>query len=142
MTTPVIESSEIIRQILRESFERLNEGDLAGYLEPWAEDSVLIIPDSAPGGGIYRGKSEIKQYLELTYKQQIKDFQLTVQHVVCRGQVVSVEWFYKGRAWGDKAFENQTVSVFRLNSQGLIREAREYTDTQRLREALMGETDA
>jgi ketosteroid isomerase-like protein len=142
MAISFIESSEEIRQAFRESFARLNKGDLAGYLELWAEDSVLIIPESAPGGGIYRGKSEIKQYLELTYKQQIKDFQLTVKHVVSRGQVVSVEWFYQGRAWGDQTFENQTVSVFRLNSQGLIREAREYTDTQRLREALMGETNA
>ena len=49
---------------MRRGVRRLNAGDIGPMLSSFADDATLVFPGDHSWGGEYRGKAEIKKFLE------------------------------------------------------------------------------
>jgi len=54
----------IVSRLMRRGVRRLNAGDIGPMLSSFADDATLVFPGDHSWGGEYRGKAEIKKFLE------------------------------------------------------------------------------
>jgi steroid delta-isomerase-like uncharacterized protein len=90
MTTSAPPTQASNGELIRWSFERLNDRDVAPLREFWTEDTVEHFPDRT-----CRGPDQIAQYFEDTFRA-LPDFHIEVVSLIEQGDDVFVQWHLTG----------------------------------------------
>ncbi len=135
MTGNLLTRSDIETTIFTQ-YEKLNRGDLDGFLELWDQDAVFTFPGTNILGGVYRGKAEIQRFFWLL-RQVIVGLRFDINQVLVNGEYIAMEWEDSGRTIQGEPFNNQGVTIMRLRDGRLV-EARDYLDTEKLKAFSMG----
>ena len=63
----------IAKKMGSKGFEALNQGNLAEFMEKWAENSIFIYPGDLKVSGTFEGKKEIEKWFKhmMKYKYEI-----------------------------------------------------------------------
>ena len=57
------------KRAVRSAFDALNKGDVEKMLNHWKEDCSFFYPGKVKAGGLYKGKSQFKKWLEAFFEQ-------------------------------------------------------------------------
>jgi ketosteroid isomerase-like protein len=128
------------KQIIREHFALMDQGDYLGALKDFADDMTWwVIGPPAMNGG-----SHNKEYLVEVYRTQVPQFfpngiKATLIHLIAEGDWVAVEGrSLVGNATGiGKHYSNTYMWLFEFREEKVVT-FKEYYDTLHAREAIFG----
>lgn len=124
--------SSLSHKLISHNMRRLNAGELGPTLRMDAEDAVLTFPGDSSWSGIYRGKRELRPWLERFCRVGLQIF---ADEVVVKGwpwrQTVCVRGYdHLDSPQGERVYENRYVIWGHL-TWGRLREYEVYEDTQK-----------
>ena len=107
----------IAKKMGSKGFEALNQGNLAEFMEKWAENSIFIYPGDLKVSGTFEGKKEIEKWFKHMI-EQLPERAFTIQNVyvrdVCAFGVtngLAVEWEIEVKNKEGKEYKNFGVTV-------------------------------
>jgi ketosteroid isomerase-like protein len=125
----------LTRSLLRRYAGKLMDGDIDGFLRFYADDATLEFPGDNSWGPVYRGKDEIRGFLERFLRVGLQG---EVHEVAVSGPPWDATVFvrFTDRAHGpDGALVYENDAVIRLESRwGKVVRERVYEDTERVAE--------
>ena len=124
--------SWLARQLLDRVMARLRAGDIRLALALYANDAEMRFPGDNSWSGVYRGKKELKAWLERFARAGI---QIYPDEVVAAGPPWNTKVCIRGHDYvkspqGQTVYENRYVIWAKLK-WGRIQEEETYEDTQR-----------
>ena len=127
--------SWLTKKVLDRNMQRLNAGDLGPTLRLDAKDVVFHFPGDSSWAGVFRGKRELRPWLERFARVGL---QIHADEVVVKGWPWNQTVCVRGQDHldapdGERVYENRYVIWGRL-SWGLMREYEVYEDTQKAKE--------
>jgi ketosteroid isomerase-like protein len=127
--------SWLTKKVLDHNMHRLNAGDPGPTLRLDAKDVVFRFPGDSSWAGVFRGKRELRPWLERFVRVGL---QIHADEVVVKGwpwnQTVCVRGHdHLDGPDGERVYENRYVIWGRL-SWGLMRDYEVYEDTQKAKE--------
>jgi ketosteroid isomerase-like protein len=123
----------IVAALIRRGVRRINGGDIGPMLSSFADDAVLVFPGDHSWGGEYKGKAEIKKFLERFVKVGIN---LTPHEIVVHGwpwsTTVMLRFTNEARdANGNVVYANRGA-IFARAAWGKIKYQEDYENTQKV----------
>ena len=107
----------IVKKIGPKAFEALNQGNLAEFMEGWAENSIFIYPGDVKVSGTFKGKKDIEKWFKHMF-EQLPERAFTIQNVYVRNVCafgatngLAVEWEIEVKDKKGKEYKNFGVSV-------------------------------
>ena len=98
-------------------FEALNQGNLAEFMEGWAENSVFIYPGDVKVSGTFEGKKEIEKWFK-HMMEQYPERAFTIKNVYVRNicafgatNGLAVEWEIDLKNKEGKEYKNFGVTI-------------------------------
>ncbi len=127
--------SWLAHQLISHNLRRLNAGDPGPTLRMDAEDVLFTFPGDSSWAGVYRGKRELRPWLERFCRVGL---QISADEVVLRGWPWDQTVCIRGRDHldaldGRRVYENRYVIWGKL-AWGRLRQYEVYEDTQKARE--------
>jgi ketosteroid isomerase-like protein len=124
--------SWLAKKLLKHNMTRLNRGDVRATLRLDAEDVVFTFPGDSSWAGVFRGKRELRPWLERFCRVGLQIF---ADEVVVKGfpwkQTVCIRGHdYLDAPTGERVYENRYVIWGRI-VWGRLREYEVYEDTQK-----------
>ncbi len=124
-------------ELLAHGFAGWGKDNPASMRELFAPDCELIVPDSIPYGGTFRGADAVVDWFTRELWRWFDEFTSTPEGVIDAGEVIVVPVNVKARTKTGKQLDVHNLWVYELGEGKLIR-ARVYADTAVLREAVEG----
>jgi ketosteroid isomerase-like protein len=107
----------IAKKIGPKGFEALNQGNLAEFMESWADDSIFIYPGNVKVSGTFKGKKEIEKWFKHMI-EQYPERAFSIQNVYVRNicafgatNSLAVEWQIELKNREGKEYKNFGVTV-------------------------------
>jgi uncharacterized protein len=100
-------------------------------------DCELIVPDSIPYGGVFRGAENVIGWFTHELWRWFDEFTSTAEAVIDGGDVIVVPVNVKARARNGRTIDVHNLWVYELRGGKLLR-ARVYADTAVLRDVVAG----
>jgi ketosteroid isomerase-like protein len=123
----------IVSIMIRRGVRRINAGDIGPMLSSFAQDATLVFPGEHSWGGEYKGKAEIKKFLERFVELGI---QLEPHEILVQGwpwkTTVMLRFTNEARdASGNVVYANRGA-IFAQAVWGKIKYQEDYEDTQKV----------
>jgi molybdenum cofactor guanylyltransferase len=120
---------------LRRGFESFTRGDVSQMLEFSAPDVVVHDAPELPGGGVHRGREELRRGLE-EFRAMFDDLRVEPKEFVRLGDKILVAFRATGRgAESGIPVDIELANVFTMRG-GIVHEWRSYISSAQAREAL------
>lgn len=123
----------IVAFMIRRGVRRINAGDIGPMLSSFANDATLVFPGDHSWGGEYKGKAEIRRFLERFVEAGI---QLEPHEILVQGwpwnTTVMLRFTNEARdADGAVVYANRGA-IFARAAWGKIKFQEDYEDTQKV----------
>jgi uncharacterized protein len=126
------------KKLVLETWQSVVAGDVKAAFANLSDDVRWKIPGSIAGiSGVKNGKGEILGFLRVAAKVFPPGMRSEIRTTYVDGGTVIVEMVNRSRTANGRPYENEYCFVFEL-ADGKIREIREYVDTQRAHEIIVG----
>jgi ketosteroid isomerase-like protein len=120
-----------------QAFAGWGKDEPANMRDILAEDCELIVPDSIPYGGTFRGADEVIRWFTEGIWRWFDEFSSTPEGFVDAGDQIVVPVHVKARAKNGKSMDVHNVWLYEFRDGKLIR-GRVYADTAVLRDTVEG----
>jgi ketosteroid isomerase-like protein len=125
-------------ELVRETLNRFNSGDLEAIFELLSEDFVADVPaNMSAEPDTYEGHEGVRRYLE-AFKGLIDDVRFEALEFHVEGDLVLVDLILKGRGAASGISVEQRAAVASWIEHGKVRRMQPYPDVQSARAALRG----
>jgi ketosteroid isomerase-like protein len=123
----------IVSMMIRRGVRRINAGDIGPMLDSFADDATLVFPGDHSWGGEYKGKAEIRGFLERFVEVGI---QLEPQEILVQGwpwkTAVMMRFTNEARdSDGNVVYANRGA-IFARAAWGKIKYQEDYEDSQKV----------
>ena len=103
------------RKVLEEFFDLLNKRDMERMEGILAEGAELYFPKTRP----LLGKTSVIRFFKILFRQY-PELLFKIQSTIIEGQKAAVHWKNKGLSRRGETYENEGVTIFREETNGLI----------------------
>jgi uncharacterized protein len=128
-------------ELLAQAFSGWGKDNPAKIREVLSPDCVLIVPDSIPYGGTFRGAEATINWFTHELWRWFDEFTSTPEGFVDGGEQIVVPVNVRARAKNGKTMDVHNVWIYEFRDGKLIR-GRVYADTAVLRDTVEGLTPA
>jgi ketosteroid isomerase-like protein len=131
-------SAEENKRLVVETWSALGKGQLDAAIANMSDNVRWLVPGNIPGvSGLKRGKEEILKFMAGVGQAFPEGLQSEIRRSYADGNTVILELVNRGKTANGRLYENDYCFVFELEA-GKIRRIREYVDTQKAKEILLG----
>jgi uncharacterized protein len=124
------------KQLMREIFSELAQGNTRPFREAMAEDFSWTIIGSTSWSGTYSGRDAVLgQLMAPLFAQFDGRYENCATNIIAEGEQVVVECRGRARTRSGEPYDNTYCYVCRL-AEGKLRELTEYCDTELISRAL------
>ncbi|RDI50686.1 nuclear transport factor 2 family protein [Nocardia mexicana] len=124
-------------ELLARAFAGFRDGDLTALQALLHPDCELVVPDSIPYGGNFRGAEEVYGWFARQLWRWFDEFSSTPTGFIDAGDQIVVPVHVAARAKNGTAVEVDNVWIYEFAESKLVR-GTVYADTARLRDAVEG----
>jgi ketosteroid isomerase-like protein len=124
-------------ELLKQAFAGLGKGNAAGFAQLMDEDSELVLPDSIPYGGTYRGPEAAADFLARDIWRWFDEFTSTPTRVIDAGDQIVVPVRVQATAKNGRTMDVENVWIYEF-SDGRLRRGRVYADTAVINQTVEG----
>ena len=126
-------------ELLAQAFAGWGRGNPANIADVLHPDCELVVPDSIPYGGTFRGADTIIGWFTRELWRWFDEFTSTPEGFIDGGDQIVVPVHVQARAKNGKAIDAHNVWIYEF-SDGKLTRGRVYADTAVLRDAVEGVT--
>jgi len=123
----------LVAALIRRAVRRINAGDISPMLESFADDATLVFPGDHSFGGEYKGKAEIRRFLERFAEVGI---QLEPHEILVDGwpwkTTVMLRFTNEARDENGNVVYANRGAIFARAAWGKIKYQEDYEDTQKV----------
>ena len=124
-------------ELLIQAFAGWGKDNPANIAELMDEDSELVVPDSIPYGGVYRGPEAIANWFARDLWRWFDEFTSTPTGVIDAGDQIVVPVRVQATAKNGRTLDAENVWVYEFEN-GKLRRGRVYADTAVINETVEG----
>ena len=123
--------SEENKKVVRDAYSAISKGDAEGFFSKLSDDVEWFFIGSHRFAGILKGKNQIINDLFNVLGDQLEGtgISLEIKQLIAEGDKVVAEMQGTARSVSGKDYNN-TYNIILTVKDGLIREMREYLDTE------------
>ena len=126
------------KSLVLDTWHAIAAGEVRVAFANLTDDVRWKIPGNiSPISGVKNGKSEILAFLHAVSKIFPPGMSSEIRAAYVDGDIVVLEMVNRSRTASGRPYENEYCFVFEI-ADGKIREIREYVDTERAREIILG----
>jgi hypothetical protein len=126
-------------ELLARAFAGWGEGESANMRDVLHPECELVVPDSIPYGGSFRGAEQVIDWFTRELWRWFDEFSSTPEGFIDAGDQVVVPVHVKARARNGRTLDAHNIWLYEFSDGRLIR-GRVYADTALLRDAVEGVT--
>lgn len=131
-------SADQNKQLVTSTWQALERGDVDATLSNMSEDVSWLVPGNLPHiSGVKQGKQAIVTLMKGVKKAFPEGVKSEIRNICAEGNAVVLELTNRGKVANGKFYENDYCFVFEI-ADGKIQRIREYVDTQKIKEILLG----
>ncbi len=131
-------TAEEKKEFVTKTWTTFLSGDAKAVSANFSDNVSWLVPGNMPGvSGVRRGKDEIFKIISGAAAVFPEGLQCQVNKAFADGDTVILELTNRGKVSNGKLYDNEYCFVFELEN-GKIRRIREYLDTQKAKEIILG----
>lgn len=127
-------SKEAIEKVVVAYYNNMAAMNAAGWMESFADDAVICDPVDKPPMNAY---SDGEKFFALLAKFYDK-LEVSPDHIFVAGNGAAAKWTMRAIAKNGKTASSEGITVFEMNSEGLIQKLSSYWDEAAMLAQLKG----